>query len=427
MDYSAAAEQTPPPAFVQTLSADDTTTAPATTAAATSASASGASTPDYSNNLTGDWFGLRPQLQNAGITFGGFLDTDGSWCFSGGRSTSTSAYRTLLNLNVSFDLNQLFGLQGGTFYASYEGFFGQNGSVTQVGSLQPFDNNDAPRFSEVYELYYNQFLGNQQSPLLQLRVGRQDAIDFFSNPPDAGMFINSSPTAFPTIIGSSLYPNSAPGIVAVLFPTPPGGSPPPLTLKFGAYYFDRMYPSAFDAVWNTLEPANLPAGTFLIGEADYNWQINNSLPGVLAGGYSWRTGDLPTLNGSTQSGAGSGYIYIDQTLWNNAQNQSIAAFEVLSAGDRNVSAIDYSSLGGLLGTGLVPTRPNDQVGFGYDWAHVSSQADLPKPYELALEGFYALNLGHGITVQPDLQYFVNTGGGVYPDALVGLVRLSLNF
>lgn len=377
------------------------------------------SVPDYSDDLTGNWFGLRPRLQSRGITFSGSLETDGSYDLSGGLATHRSAYSTLLTLNISMDTKALFNLPGGTIFASYEGLWGQNGEVTQVGSLQGFDANDAAPFSALYQLYYDQMFGR----FLEVRVGRQDACDFFGEPPDAQLFLNPSPTTFPTIIGSSYYPNSAPGIVAVLYPTKQ------LTLKFGAYYFDRFHPSALDQMLNTLEPTGQPVGTFLIAEGDYSWQINGDLPGVMALGGTWRTGKLGTLNGSIQSGGGSAYGYIDQTLWANSKNQSIAAYEIISGGDQEVSNsdIDFSSLGGFLATGLVPSRPNDQLGIAYNWAHISSQANLPKPYELDFEGFYAFNFGHGITLQPDLQYFINTGGGVYSDALVATLRVTLNF
>ena len=150
---------------------------------------------------------------------------------------------------------------------------------------------------------------------------------------------------------------------------------------------------------------------------------------MVALGGTWRTGQLNTLSGSVQSGGGSAYGYIDQTLWANAQSQSVAAYEIISGGDEQVAnnGIDFSSLGGLLVTGLIPSRSGDQIGVAYNWAHISSQANLPKPYELNFEGFYAFNVGHGTTLQPDLQYFVNTGSGIYPDALVATLRVSLSF
>ena len=404
--------------------AADTTTpavvdAPAAATSAPAAQPAPSAVPDYSGDLTGHWLGLRPKLQKGGLTLGGSLTTDGSWNLSGGLATRHCAYRTLLTLDVSLDTKTLFNIPGGTIFASYEGLWGQNGNATQVGSLQGFDANDAAPFSELYQLYYDQMFGQ----MLEVRAGRQDACDFFGEPPDAQMFLNPSPTAFPTMIGTAFYPNSAPGIVTVLNPSGP------LIFKFGAYYFDRFHPSALDQALNTLEPTGQPAGTFLIAEGDYNWQINGNLPGAVALGGTWRTGQLGTLSGSVQSGGGSAYGYIDQTLWANAQSQSVAAYEIISGGDEQVAnnGIDFSSLGGLLVTGLIPRQSGDQIGVAYNWAHISSQANLPKPYELNFEGFYAFNVGHGITLQPDLQYFVNTGGGIYPDALVATLRVSLSF
>ncbi|MGC8552233.1 MAG: carbohydrate porin [Phycisphaerae bacterium] len=396
--------------------------APATFGAAIDAVASqpampAAAAPDYSGDLTGDWFGLRPNLQKKGFTFSGSLITDGSYDLSGGLATRRSAYRSLLTFNISFDTKTLLGLPGGTVFASYEGLWGQNGTATNGGSLQPYDVLDAAPFSALYQLYYDQMF-NQ---LLEVRVGRQDASDFFAEPPDAQTFINNSPTAFPTLIGSPFYPLAALGIVTALNPNGP------LILKLGAYYFDRFHPSALDQAFNTLEPTGQPVGTFFIAEGDYNWRINGTLPGVVALGGTWRTGQLSTLGGSVQAGGGSVYSYVDQTLWTDPANQSLAAFATLMAADRRVNAIDFASQGGFVFTGLMPDRPSDQLGLDYNWAHISSQANLPKPYELIFEGFYSFNFGHGVTLQPDLQYFVHDGGGTYPDALVATIRLSLNF
>lgn len=397
----------------------DPTTGPAATQAGPQP-ATATAAPDYSGDLTEDWFGLRPKFQEAGVTFGGTMIMDGSWNLSGGLATRNQAWRTLVNLDVSLDTKKMFGLPGGTIYADYAGFWGQSGNSTQVGALQDFDYIDAAPFSTLYELYYNQMFGD----LLQIRAGRQDAADFFAQPPDAADFINNSPTAFPAINGLLLYPISAPGIVAVV---DPNGS---LTFKFGAYYFDRFHSSAFDQSLNTLEPTSLPVGPSLIGELDYSWHLGNNMPGVVAAGGNWRTGHLPTPDGAVHSGGAAVYSYLDQTLWAGGGGEHIAAFIALGGGSPQVAdsaSVDSWSSAGLIGNGLIPARPQDQFGLGYNWVHISSQAILPKPYELNFESFYAFSFGHGITLQPDLQYYIHTGGGAYPDTLVATVRLSLAF
>ena len=411
--YGAAAAQSipssVPPVATSAPAAPSTAAAPQTTSATPA--------PDYSGDLTGDWFGLRPKLQQRGITFGGSLLADGTWNLAGGEQTRNPAFRTQLTLDVSLSTKKLLGVPGGTFYASYMGLWGHNGTTAPVGSLQLYDSIVNPRTSVLDELYYDQKFGGSA----ELRVGLQDASDFFAQPPDAQPFLSDSPTEFPTLIDPPTFPDTAPGVVAVFNPDGP------LTIKFGAYYFDRFHPTAFDQMLNTLEPTGQPVGTVLMAEGDYNWLVDDKLPGIFAVGGNWLAGKLPTLGNSVQTGGGSVYCYADQSLWINSANQSVAGFITAMAADRRVSTIDFASQGGIVTDGLVPMRPHDQIGLGYDWAHVSSLSGLPKPYELAIETFYAFNFPHGITLQPDLQYYINTGAGVYPDAVVGSIRLSLSF
>ena len=82
---------------------------------------------------------------------------------------------------------------------------------------------------------------------------------------------------------------------------------------------------------------------------------------------------------------------------------------------------------GLLATGLIPGRDADQIGLGLDCAHLSSRAQTPEPYEMVFEGFYAIALGRGIVLQPDVQYFAITGGGAHPNGLIAMIRLNVNF
>ena len=73
-----------------------------------------------------------------------------------------------------------------------------------------------------------------------------------------------------------------------------------------------------------------------------------------------------------------------------------------------------------------PGRPDDEIGFSPECAYLSSEADLPHPYELILESFYRTKLTQWATLEPDLQYIVRPGGE-YANALVGMVQLSVQF
>ncbi len=123
-----------------------------------------------------------------------------------------------------------------------------------------------------------------------------------------------------------------------------------------------------------------------------------------------------------------GPLWIVTRPWQTPKaSRHVAAWGNFTGNDPRVSEIDYSLQAGLLGAGIIPERQDDKIAVGIDYAHISSQADTPKPYEMATERFYECYLGRGITVQPDLQYFNKTGGGAYPDALIALIRITVNF
>ncbi len=91
-----------------------------------------------------------------------------------------------------------------------------------------------------------------------------------------------------------------------------------------------------------------------------------------------------------------------------------------------INAIDRHIGGGITWTGPIDARPNDIIGFGPQYAHITPKADLPHPYELALETFYEWQLFQWAFVQPDLQYIIHPGG-TFPNALVATLRVQISF
>jgi porin len=77
-------------------------------------------------------------------------------------------------------------------------------------------------------------------------------------------------------------------------------------------------------------------------------------------------------------------------------------------------------------TGPIPTRPADIFGVAASNAGLSGDAGFSANYELAIEGFYRAFLTPWLFIQPDLQYIINPGG-IHPNALVGTVRVELDF
>ena len=407
---------TPPPVHV--ISAPDiAATAPAPIAPATSASPTGDDA--YFNTFTGDWFGMRTGLADQGISFNGCGVNDNSWNLRGGKSTHNFVSRARLTLGMTLDTDKLFGWAGGTVVSSVRFHFGPNGNDIQLGSLQGFSYiDDNPPTTQLYELYFKQTLLGDK---LTLQAGRMDANNIFDIPVDATDFINPSAPDAPLTLQNA-PPSQAPGLAAFVTAIP--GT----TLILGAFFNGRSHPTALDAMLNTLATIDEPNGTSLNVELDHNYHIAANMPGTVGVGAFWRTGQLPTLNDGTQSGTGGGWAFIDQTLWQCQDNSHrVATFANFTANDPHVSLIDYSFQAGLLAAGMIPGRHDDKIGLGVDYAHLSPGAGTPHPYELVTECFYECYLGRGMTLQPDLQYFNRTGGGTYPDALIALLRLSVNF
>ncbi len=373
----------------------------------------------YANTLTAGWFGWRSRLERSGLSVGGSLIQDGSWNFLGGISTRQFVYRSRLDINAAIHLHRLAHDPGGQIYIDMMSLWGQDGNNVLLGTLQQFDNIDAsPNVTEIYELYYRQKLWRDR---LEFKIGQMDANDIFDNQPDTGSFLNPSTTNAATDYLLPTFPSPVPG--AVLYWRPRKST----QLILGSFYTSRFYGNSLDALLNTLEPVGQPYGTFMIGELDQHYQVGSHGDGLIGLGAFYHLGSVATLAGGQQQGFGGVYGFVDQTLWRGGRHHYVNGFCCLSAVDGRVSPIDYAANGGFLIQGLVPGRPRDQLGLAADWAHVSRHAGLAKPYELGLEGFYAIDLGRGITLQPDLQYWDNTGGGAYPNALVATIRLEMNF
>ena len=373
----------------------------------------------YSDTLEGGLFGYRKRLASHGVQIGGFYLNDTSWNLLGGISTRKSINRSLLDLETKLNTDGLFGWNGGKVVASVRFHFGPNGNALQLGSIQGYSLIDYnPPVTQLYELYYQQTLLNGN---WQVRIGTMDANAIFDIPTDAAAFVNPSSEDAPVFLQPA-PPFSAPGLAGIYHISPQ------TTFLAGIFYDGRFHPTAFDSFLNALEPVNQPDGAFITAELDQYYQLSSRQPGAIAIGGFLRTGHFSTLNGAAQTDAGGGDWFIDQTVWQTPRAaHRLAAFFNMTGNDPRVSEVDASMQSGLLATGLIPGRDNDQTGVGLDWAHLSSRAHTPDPYELVLEGFYAISLGRGATLQPDLQYFADTAGGLYPNGLIAMIRVNLNF
>jgi porin len=377
------------------------------------------STPTF--GITGDWSGLRTRLAGDGLTFTGSIVYDYSKNFAGGISTANYASRELLNLGATLTTDQLLHWQGGTFYVNLLDHEGSDGSKSLTGDAQLFDNQDAPRYVQFYQLWYQQIFGN-----FRAKIGRIDANTEFAIVNNASAFLNSSYGASPAILALPTIPDAALG--ANLFWTPI----PHFYFGAGAYYSNRSDQSLIlSGHPNTVDLTS--GGIFSIVELGLKWNLGKTpLPGRIAfGGYD-HNGQFKRFDGTAQSGEAGMYAMFDQTLWESSasnSNRSLGIFAQYSLADPHVALMDQHISTGFQWTGPLPfaSRSSDILGLGPTWVQFSNQSPTIEKYELAIETFYKLQITPWLDIQPDLQYIINPGGAGRPNALVMTLRGEIDF
>ena len=158
------------------------------------------------DRATGDWGGVRTQLEEAGITFEADYIAEG---FAQDGDDDAS-YLGNLDVMLTFDTEKLFSWPGGTVFVYGEekhgsGLSGEGEAnlLMQVSSLE------AESFTQLAEFWLEQKLGEH----VVVRLGKQDGNRDFSSPRFAGNFVNSS---FGVLPGSALPSFPAPALGATV-------------------------------------------------------------------------------------------------------------------------------------------------------------------------------------------------------------------
>ncbi|MEO0475627.1 MAG: carbohydrate porin [Planctomycetota bacterium] len=362
----------------------------------------------------------RSGLADAGFSFEATLIADLSKNISGGVSPA-GTFRHLFDFNIELDLDILVGIEGATFFVDFQTKEGQNGS-TETGDLQAYSNVDAPDFTALYEIWYQQVLldGN-----LRIKLGKIDANVDFGFVDFGGEFINSSPGLTPTAFTMPQYPDPAFGALGFV------GENEGLYAGLGV--FDGALQEGIRT--GTRGPSTLfgdPADLFWVGEVGYKWG-DASFPGRVAIGLWHHTGTFARFSGGTKSGATGFYAVLDQLLYKEKDDpddsQGLGLFAQLGLVDEDINAISEHVGVGVQREGLIPERDADIIGLMASWAGLSDElgAGLTDDAELAVELFYKLQLGEYVSIKPDIQYIANPGGAGLDDAWVVTVRAELVF
>src|SRR5438105_2588294 len=98
-----------------------------------------------------NWFGLRPKLEEHGLSVDGNWVIDYSKNLMGGADTEGDSLRNLFDLRLNVDTKSAFGWKGGTFSIDFQNQVGDNGS-DDLGDIQGYDNADSDGRTQISEL-----------------------------------------------------------------------------------------------------------------------------------------------------------------------------------------------------------------------------------------------------------------------------------
>lgn len=409
------------------------------------------------DTLTGDWGGLRSELEDKGFTFSATQTSDWLGNINGGDKRAM-AYDGLLNVAVDLDFGKMVGVKGLTGRVS--GYVIQGYGLTQKAIGGP-DNATPPMAITNAEVSPANTLLNEfwlQQSLFEdkfaIKLGALQADNYFANIDSAGFMVNSAWGAMATWAanlpgGGSQYPNAVPGVQLVLNPTPEWNiqaaflNGTPNKGAMGDAYNTGLYFPLGNGVFSIAEvgyklnPEGAEgsegklSGTYKLGgwynSANFQSQTTNLAGEALSIGTEDALGDPRSYNSNYGI-----YLTLDQAVYReaNSEDQGANVFGrfTISPQDRNMAS--WMGQLGVSYTGPFSGRPQDQIGFGYTYLGTSSsykgEVTSYNGYQMGPDGSgvtvpmakgqsfveldYKAMISPWWSVQPFIQYVMNPGG-----------------
>ena len=383
---------------------------------------------------TGNWRGLRSQLANAGISAFGSYESE-SACNPAGGQVHKCQYTHNIALGVALDLNRLLGLSDTYFLAS---------ASERAGNSLSYN---IPNFFQVQQIF-----GHQTFRLVDLAVeklffdktldvvaGRINALDDFATSPlycfAQNLGFCGNPLSIPVNASVPSYPGAAWGIRARYQLLPEVYSMTGAYNTYADFRSDKFHGVDFSIRHNS--------GVAIVEEMGYSPQPLRDLgyPGIFKlGGLYDSEPRLQFESGQTRGGTWQIYLTGQQRLLPQPEgaanpHQGLWGFLALTYAPPKMNQLEYFINGGLLYFGLIPRRPNDEIGLFGLWGQFSSDLreserashEPAMTHEAIIEANYMYNVTPSFTVQPDIQgVFRPNGTGLVSDALVLAVQVTIN-
>lgn len=360
--------------------------------------------------LLGDWAGLRPAMEQKGITAEAVLTTDFLYNTHGGAKRD-GAILGNMDLTFKLDTAKAGWWQNGTLFLYFLGNFGSNTPMTEiVGDVQVSSNIDTNHAVKLYEAWYeHKFIDGRISILAGLHDFNSefDALEY------ASLFINSSFGISPDIsqVGPSIFSSTALGARLKVQPTE--------TSYLLAALYDGV-PGDPDHPKRTAIILKKDDGVFTAVESGLSAGQPGGKEYFKIGGGAWlHTANVESFDGRQNDENYGFYFIAEKTLFSEHEDgQGLGGFVQLGWADENRNQIARYWGVGLNYTGLIPGRDRDCIGLavasarnGGKFMEYSNNVEgVPVDHtETAIELTYRAELQPWLSIQPDFQYIINPG------------------
>lgn len=331
--------------------------------------------------------------------------------FEGGLDTG-SAYVDDVGLKFAADAGSLFGADSASVFV----YLLHNNSTTFsdrfVGDLQVVSNIDAQGGTRLYEIWYEQNWSENHS----LRFGLYDLNSEFDVIETAGLFMHSSqgigaeyalsgeagPSIFPLTSLTARYlwsiNESATLRLAVLDGLP--GDPRDASKT-------KIDLSSDDGILTALEFNYVLPGGARLGVGGWLYSTDFDLLDVAD----------PAGNARRDNGNGGVYGFVDTPLLTSDSGLKVNAFLRYGMANEDINPVGSYLGAGIVASGVLQSRPDDQFGIGIASAHagspykrlVAAEGGRAESAETSIEFTYSAQVNDWLRLQPNIQVVINPG------------------
>jgi porin len=416
--------------------------------ALTGASSAFAAEPDYSaqndwlsrGTLTGDWGGVRRQLDEAGIKLEAHHTSESGYNPSGGFKQA-ARYTQQFDINADLDLERLAGLRGGEVFITFAHRMGRSLSADAIGNIFAVQEVfGGGRVVRLVALHYQQKLLNDQ---LLFDVGWEPVGNYFASSPAVYCAYFQNLATCGTLFFNGSWGNYPVGQwgARVQYEPRPGFS-----VSTGVYQVDPNHGKASRGLDLNFR------GTGILTPFEVRWASERGLFGLPSeykvGGYfdSSRAPDVFTdvnglpagLTGAPfvqHNGRWGAYALATQMVFREAPQgkRGLSLFGMAYTADPETATFSRFLVGGAIYQGTFPGRDDDYVGVAFgelrfndrrirfqrDQNSVTPGAVDVQTRESVVEVDYNVAVTPWLQVRPNIQYVFRPGGaGTIPDPVV---------